>query len=60
MNYSKAHQNFSNRLQKPEALARPQDFLGPNYEKVCIFYLFQCLKTCDSLQTVHQTTHKEN
>ena len=38
MNYSKAHQNFSNRLQKPEALTNPQDFLGPNYETVLNFW----------------------
>ena len=38
MNYSKAHQNFSNRLQNPEALTSPQDFLGPNYETVLNFW----------------------
>ena len=38
MNYSKAHQNFSNRLQNPEALTNPQDFLGPNYETVLNFW----------------------
>ena len=40
MNYSKAHQNFSNRLQKPEALTNPQNFLGPNYETVLNFWWF--------------------
>ena len=40
MNYSKAHQNFSNRLQKPEALTKPQDFLGPNYQTVLNFWWF--------------------
>jgi hypothetical protein len=38
MNYSKAHQNFSNYLQNPEALTNPQDFLGPNYETVLNFW----------------------
>jgi len=38
MNYSKAHQNFSTRLQNPEALTSPQDFLGPNYETVLNFW----------------------
>jgi hypothetical protein len=40
MNYSKAHQNFSNQLQKPEALTSSQDFLGPNYETVLNFWWF--------------------
>jgi hypothetical protein len=38
MNYSKAHQKFSNELQNPEALTSPQDFLGPNYETVLNFW----------------------
>jgi hypothetical protein len=38
MNYSKAHKNFSNRLQNPEALTNPQNFLGPNYETVINFW----------------------
>ena len=40
MNYSKAHQNFSNRLQRPEALTNPQNFLGPNYEAVINFWWY--------------------
>ena len=40
MNYSKAHQNFSNRLENPEALTSPQDFLGPNYQTVINFWWF--------------------
>jgi hypothetical protein len=40
MKYSKAHQNFSIRLQKPEALTTPEDFLGPNYETVLNFWTF--------------------
>jgi hypothetical protein len=40
MNYSKAHQNFSNHLQNPEALTNPQNFLGPNYETVLNFWWF--------------------
>ena len=38
MNHSKAHQNFSNRLQNPEALTNPPNFLGPNYETVLNFW----------------------
>ena len=38
MNYSKAHKNFSAKLQNPEALTNPQDFLGPNYETVLNFW----------------------
>jgi hypothetical protein len=38
MTYSKTHQRFSNRLNKPEALINPQDFLGPNYETVLNFW----------------------
>jgi hypothetical protein len=40
MHYSKAHQNFSNGLQNPEALTNPQNFLGPNYETVINFWWF--------------------
>ena len=40
MNYSKAHQKFSNELQNPEALTSPQDFLGPNYETVLNFWWY--------------------
>ena len=40
MNHSKAHQNFSNRLENPEALTSPQDFLGPNYQTVINFWWF--------------------
>jgi hypothetical protein len=40
VNYSKAHQNFSNRLENPEALTSPQDFLGPNYQTVLNFWWF--------------------
>jgi hypothetical protein len=36
--HSKTHQRFSNRLQNPEALTNPQDFLGPNYETVINFW----------------------
>jgi hypothetical protein len=38
VNYSKAHQRFSTELQNPEALTKPQDFLGPNYETVLNFW----------------------
>ena len=38
MNYSKTHQRFSTQLQNPEALTKPQDFLGPNYETVLNFW----------------------
>jgi hypothetical protein len=40
MTYSKAHQRFSNYLNKPEALINPQDFLGPNYETVLNFWKY--------------------
>ena len=38
MTYSKAHQKFANRLNSPEALTNPQDFLGPNTETVLNFW----------------------
>jgi hypothetical protein len=38
MPISKAHQKFSTKLQNPEALTNPQDFLGPNYETVLNFW----------------------
>jgi len=38
MTYSKAHQNFSNRLNKPEALTNPENFLGPNTQRVIEFW----------------------
>jgi len=40
MQHSKAHQNFFNELQNPEALTNPQNFLGPNYETVINFWWF--------------------
>ena len=52
MNHSKAHQNFSNRLQKPEALTSPQDFLGPNYETVLNFWWFMDGLTEDQWEEV--------
>ena len=38
MNYSKSHQHFANRLNNPEALTNPENFLGPNYETVLNFW----------------------
>jgi hypothetical protein len=52
MNYSKAHQNFSNRLQEPEALTNPQDFLGPNYEAVINFWWYMDSLTKDQWKEV--------
>ena len=52
VNYSKTHQNFSNRLQKLEALTNPQDFLGPNYETVLNFWWFLDSLTKDNWKEV--------
>ncbi len=52
MNYSKAHQNFFNELQNPEALTSPQDFLGPNYETVLNFWWFMDGLTADQWNEV--------
>jgi hypothetical protein len=52
MNYSKAHQNFSNYSQKPGALTVPQDFLGPNYETVLNFWTFNDSLTEDNWNEV--------
>jgi hypothetical protein len=52
MNYSKAHQNFSNRLQEPEALTNPQDVLGPNYEAVINFWWYMDSLTKDQWKEV--------
>ena len=52
MNYSKAHQNFSNQLQKPEALTNPEDFLGPNYQTVLNFWTFMDSLTEDNWNEV--------
>jgi len=38
MTYSKTHQRFANRLNNPEALTNPENFLGPNYETVLNFW----------------------
>ena len=48
MTISKAHQNFSNYLQKPEALTNPENFLGPNYETVLNFWTFMDSLTEDN------------
>jgi hypothetical protein len=52
VNYSKAHQKFSNELQNPEALTSPQDFLGPNYETVLNFWWFMDGLTADQWKEV--------
>ena len=52
MNYSKAHKNFSTRLQNPEALTNPQDFLGPNYETVINFWTVMDSLTKDQWKEV--------
>jgi hypothetical protein len=52
MTYSKAHQNFSNYLQRPEALTNPQDFLGPNYEAVINFWWYMDSLTKDQWKEV--------
>ena len=52
MNYSTAHQDFSNRLQKPEALTNPENFLGPNYETVLNFWTFMDSLTEDNWKEV--------
>jgi hypothetical protein len=52
MNYSKAHQNFSNYLQRPEALTNPQDVLGPNYEAVINFWWYMDSLTIDQWKEV--------
>jgi hypothetical protein len=39
MSYSKIHQNFANRLQNPEVLTSPQNFLGPNFQAVLDFWM---------------------
>ena len=52
MNYSKAHQKFSNRLQNQEALTNLQDFLGPNYETVLNFWWFLDSLTKDNWKEV--------
>ena len=40
MNYSKAHQRFSEYLKVPESLERPEDYLGPNYASVLNFWWY--------------------
>ena len=52
MSYSKAHQNFSTHLQKPEALTNPEDFLGPNYQTVLNFWTFMDSLTEDNWNEV--------
>jgi len=57
VNYSKTHQNFSNNLQKPEALTKPQDFLGQNYETVMNFWWFMDSLTEDNWNEVASRYH---
>jgi hypothetical protein len=40
MTYSKIHQNFSQRLNQPEALTNPEKYLGPNYQDVLNFWIY--------------------
>jgi hypothetical protein len=39
--YSKAHQRLSNYLENPEVLTNPQKFLGPNYQAVLRWWLYE-------------------
>jgi hypothetical protein len=55
MNYSKAHQRFSNYLQRPEALTNPQDFLGPNYEVVINFWWY--LESLSEISEIDYCSH---
>jgi hypothetical protein len=57
VNYSKAHQIFSNRLQRPEALTNPQDFLVPNYETVLNFWWVVDSLTEDNWNEVARRYH---
>jgi saccharopine dehydrogenase-like NADP-dependent oxidoreductase len=57
MSYSKTHQNFANRLNKPEALTEPQNFLGPNYETVLNFWKWIDSLKQDQWQTVTDRYH---
>jgi hypothetical protein len=41
MTYSKTHQRLSNYLSNPEVLTNPQKFLGPNWETVLRFWLYE-------------------
>jgi hypothetical protein len=40
MNYSIPHQNFSYRMNAPEALERPEYFLGSNYATILNFWWY--------------------
>jgi hypothetical protein len=40
MTYSKIHQNFSQRLNQPEALTNPEKYLGPNWKDVLNFWIY--------------------
>ncbi len=41
MKISKTHQLLSNRLNNPEVLTNPEPFLGPNWETVLRWWLFE-------------------
>jgi hypothetical protein len=40
MTYSKIHQNFSQRLNQPDALTDPEKYLGPNWKDVLNFWIY--------------------
>jgi hypothetical protein len=41
MKISKTHQLLSNRLKNPEVLTNPEPFLGPNWETVLRWWLYE-------------------
>jgi hypothetical protein len=54
MNYSEAHQNFSDRIQNHEAITSPQYCLGPNYKTVLNFWWFMDNLTEDQRNEVNR------
>jgi hypothetical protein len=40
MTYSKTHKRFSERLNQPDALTDPENYLGPNWEDVLNFWIY--------------------
>ena len=52
MNISKIHKRYSERLNNPEVLTNPEEFLGPNYEAVLNYWLILDGLSQDQLKAI--------
>lgn len=60
MKYSTSHIRFSQKVNTPDALTEPQDFLGPNYRTVLNFWTYLDKLSTEQLTLISETTAKSS